>query len=181
MTRFDRERLNGHQGKVFWLTGLSGAGKSTLANALEVALHARGFRTYILDGDNIRLGLSKDLGFGDEDRTENIRRVAEVSKLMLDAGLVVITAFISPFRRERALAKDLIGARDFVEVYVDTPLEVCEGRDPKGLYRLARAGKITNMTGLGSAYEAPETPDFVAHAADESVGAIVEKLIEVLQ
>ncbi len=171
--RADRERLNGHPGKVFWFTGLSGAGKSTLANALEVALHARGFRTYILDGDNVRLGLNKDLGFSDADRSENIRRVAEVSRLMLDAGLVVITAFISPFRRERDMARNLVGPDDFVEVHVDTPLAICEQRDPKGLYRMARAGKLANMTGVDSAYEPPLSPEFVAHAGTQAVEDMV--------
>jgi len=131
ITREDRECLNGHKGKVIWLTGLSGSGKSTIANALEKELHAQGRRTYILDGDNIRQGLNKDLGFTDADRAENIRRVAEVAKLMRDAGLIVITAFISPFRAERQMARELIGEDHFIEVFVDTPLEVCEQRDPK--------------------------------------------------
>ena len=177
VTRLKRERLNGHPGKVFWFTGLSGAGKSTLANALEVALHARGCRTYILDGDNVRLGLNQDLGFSDADRAENIRRIAQVSRLMLDAGLVVITAFISPFRRERDMARALVGENDFIEVYVDTPLEVCEQRDPKGLYRLARAGKITQMTGLDSPYEPPLHPEFIAQADQQSVAMLVSQLL----
>jgi len=162
ISREDRERLNGHQGRVVWLTGLSGSGKSTLANALETALHALGRHTYILDGDNVRHGLNRDLGFTEADRVENIRRTAEVARLMMDAGLIVITAFISPFRRERALARSLLGEGRFLEVYVDTPLEVCEARDPKGLYRKARVGSLPNMTGIGSPYEAPLSPEFVA-------------------
>ncbi len=156
ITRIERERQNGHPGRVIWFTGLSGSGKSTIANALEIALHEKGYRTYILDGDNIRHGLNKDLGFTDEDRVENIRRVAEAAKLMLDAGLIVMTAFISPFRREREMARELIGSENFMEVYVNTPLEVCEQRDVKGLYKKARSGEIPNMTGISSPYEAPE-------------------------
>lgn len=166
ITRTDRERLNGHKGKVVWFTGLSGSGKSTLANALELELHRRGMRTYILDGDNIRQGLNKDLGFTDADRVENIRRIAEVAKLMMDAGMVVMTAFISPFKREREMARDLICADHFVEVYVSTSLEVCEKRDVKGLYKLARGGKIPNMTGVNSAYEPPEQPMFTIEAIE---------------
>ena len=145
---------------MVWFTGLSGSGKSTLANALEVALHQQDLRTYVLDGDVIRQGLSKDLGFSKEDRVENIRRIAEVAKLMMDAGLIVLTAFISPFRQERAMARDLIGSDSFIEVYVDTPLDICEQRDLKGLYKKAREGKIPNMTGINSLYEAPEAPDY---------------------
>jgi bifunctional enzyme CysN/CysC len=165
VTQADRERLNGHKGKVVWFTGLSGSGKSTLANALEIQLHAQGLRTYILDGDNIRHGLNKDLGFTDADRVENIRRIAEVAKLMIDAGMIVMTAFISPFRQERAMARELIGPENFIEVYVDTSLEVCEQRDVKGLYKKARAGRIPNMTGVNSPYEAPDRPDYVAKSS----------------
>jgi bifunctional enzyme CysN/CysC len=161
IVREDRERMNGHKSRVIWFTGLSGAGKSTLANELEKELHGQGKRTYILDGDNVRLGLNKDLGFTDADRVENIRRVAEVAKLMMDAGLVVMTAFISPFRAEREMARELIGAEHFIEVFVDTPLELCEQRDPKGLYKLARNGHLTNMTGINSPYEAPIAPHLV--------------------
>lgn len=167
ISRQDRERLNGQKGKVIWLTGLSGAGKSTLANALDEALYRQGKRAYILDGDNIRHGLNKDLGFTQADRVENIRRVAEVAKLMLDAGLIVITAFISPFRSEREIARALIGNDRFMEVFLDTPLEVCELRDPKGLYRKARSGKLPNMTGIDSPYEAPQQPDVrIDHSLD---------------
>lgn len=159
ITRTNRERLNGHRGKVVWFTGLSGSGKSTLANALEVHLHALGYRTYILDGDNLRHGLNRDLGFTDADRVENIRRVAEIAKIMLDAGMIVLTAFISPFRREREMARQLVGSESFIEIYVKTPLDVCESRDPKGLYKKARSGQLPNLSGIGSPYEAPESAD----------------------
>lgn len=168
ITRVDREKLQGHQGKVIWFTGLSGSGKSTLANALEVELHRQGKRTYLLDGDNIRLGLSKDLGFTDTDRAENIRRIAEVSKLMMDAGLIVITAFISPFRQERLLAKSLAGEENFIEVFVNTPIEVCEARDPKGLYKKAREGKLANFSGISSPYEVPDNPNVIINGNKES-------------
>lgn len=178
--REDRERLNGHKGKVIWFTGLSGSGKSTIANALDKELHAQGKRTYILDGDNIRQGLNKDLGFSNADRVENIRRVAEVAKLMMDAGLMVMTAFISPFRAERQMARELIGEDNFIEVFIDTPLEVCEQRDPKGLYKKARSGKIPNMTGINSPYEKPESPDFIACYEGEDVRTITKSLVDFL-
>lgn len=177
ITNQDRERLNGHAGKVIWFTGLSGSGKSTLANALEVRLHAQGVRTYILDGDNIRHGLNKDLGFTDADRVENIRRIAEVAKLMADAGLIVMTAFISPFRQEREMARDLIGSDKFIEVYVSTSLDDCEKRDVKGLYKQARAGKIPNMTGINSPYEPPIDPKFTADTAVVSLEEITRDLL----
>ncbi|MFH1602892.1 MAG: adenylyl-sulfate kinase, partial [Pseudomonadota bacterium] len=159
ITRQEREKLNLHKGRVIWFTGLSSSGKSTLANALEVELHAQGLHTYILDGDNVRQGLNRDLGFTDADRVENIRRIAEVAKLMMDAGLIVLAAFISPFRSEREMARELIGPDNFVEVYVNTPLEVCEQRDVKGLYKKARMGLIPNFTGVNSPYEIPSHPD----------------------
>lgn len=155
ITRESRAALKQQSPKVIWLTGLSGAGKSTIANALETQLHGQGYHTYILDGDNLRHGLNKDLGFSDEDRVENIRRVAEVAKLMADAGLVVIVSFISPFRDDRALARNLMAEGEFVEVFIDTPLQECIRRDPKGLYRKALMGEIKNFTGISSAYEAP--------------------------
>lgn len=180
ITRADREKLNGHAAKIIWFTGLSGSGKSTIANALAVALHERGRRTYVLDGDNIRLGLNKDLGFSDADRVENIRRIAEVSKLMLDAGLVVITAFISPFRQEREMARELVGAENFVEVHVSTPLDVCEQRDVKGLYKKARAGKLPNMTGIHSPYEPPERPDVSVDTSEQTLKETIENLLKIL-
>lgn len=178
ITRKDREHLNGHSGKVIWFTGLSGSGKSTLANALEVTLHAQGRRTYILDGDNVRHGLNKDLGFTEADRVENIRRIAEIAKLLLDAGMVVITSFISPYRQDRKMAQELIGQADFVEVYVNTSLAVCEQRDVKGLYQKARRGEIPNMTGINSPYEAPENPDLVFNTQEISIDQAVKQLIE---
>lgn len=176
--RADRERLNGHKGKVVWFTGLSGSGKSTLANALEVELHGHGIRTYILDGDNVRLGLNKDLGFTEADRVENIRRIAEVTKLMHDAGLVVITAFISPFQAERAMARHLIGKDNFIEVFIDTPLEICEQRDPKGLYKKARNGYIPNLTGIGSPYEPPLNPEIRITTAKANLQECVNYLVK---
>lgn len=173
----DRERLNGHGGKVIWFTGLSGSGKSTIANALEKELHAEGKRTYILDGDNIRQGLNRDLGFTDADRVENIRRVAEVAKLMMDAGLIVMTAFISPFRAERQMARELIGEDNFVEIYVDTPLEVCEERDPKGLYKKARRGELPNMTGIDSPYEPPTDPALTIQAHASGTTELVKLIL----
>ncbi|MEI7535988.1 MAG: sulfate adenylyltransferase subunit CysN [Comamonadaceae bacterium] len=176
VTRAQREKLNGHQGKVIWFTGLSGSGKSTLANALEVALHAQGRRTYLLDGDNVRQGLTKDLGFTDADRVENIRRIAEVAKLMMDAGLIVMTAFISPFCREREMARDLIGAENFCEVFVNTPMGVCESRDVKGLYKKARTGLLPNFTGVSSPYEAPLNPDIELQGLEGQITDCVERL-----
>ncbi len=180
ITRLEREKLNGHKGRVIWFTGLSGSGKSTIANALEVELHTRGQRTYILDGDNVRQGLNKDLGFTDADRVENIRRIAEVAKLMMDAGLIVMTAFISPFRREREMARELIGIENFVEVYVNTSLEICEQRDVKGLYKKARNGLLPNLTGLNSPYEAPEHPDIELSGAVSSPVKTAKKILNTL-
>ncbi|MBN3049792.1 adenylyl-sulfate kinase [Pectobacterium brasiliense] len=179
VTRESRETLHGHQGVVIWFTGLSGSGKSTLAGALEQALHQRGVSTYLLDGDNVRHGLCRDLGFTDDDRRENIRRVGEVAKLMVDAGLVVLTAFISPHRAERKMVQDLLGGGQFIEVFVDTPLATCEARDPKGLYKKARAGELRNFTGIDSAYEAPEAPD--SHLDGEQlVTNLTDQLLDLL-
>ena len=173
-----RAALNGHAGKVLWFTGLSGSGKSTVANAVEQALHARGIRTYILDGDNVRHGLNKDLGFTDADRVENIRRISEVAKLMADAGLVVITAFISPFRSERDMARQLFEADEFQEIYLDVPLEVAEERDPKGLYKKARRGEIPNFTGIDSPYEAPLEPELVIPTHELELDECVTKVLD---
>ncbi|RZJ96817.1 MAG: adenylyl-sulfate kinase, partial [Brevundimonas sp.] len=156
-----RAAIKRQKGRVVWLTGLSGAGKSTIANLVEKRLHADGRHTYLLDGDNVRHGLNRDLGFTEEDRVENIRRVAEVSKLMVEAGLIVLVSFISPFRAERRMARDLMGEGEFVEVHIDTPLAVAEQRDVKGLYKKARAGELKNFTGIDSPYEAPEHAEIV--------------------
>jgi bifunctional enzyme CysN/CysC len=175
--RGSREKLAGHKGKVIWFTGLSGAGKSTIANAVETVLHSQGFRTYILDGDNVRHGLTKDLGFTVADRVENIRRIAEVAKLFLDAGIIVLTSFISPFRAERDMARGLFDQGDFMEVFIDTPLHVAESRDPKGLYKKARDGDLPNFTGIDSAYEAPENPDLVLKTDVLSIPDAVDRLV----
>lgn len=167
---------------VIWLTGLSGSGKSSLADALEQRLIAQNYHTYLLDGDNVRMGLCKDLGFGDQDREENIRRVAEVANLFVDAGLIVITSFISPFQRDRALARSVIGEESFIEVYLDTPLSECERRDPKGLYSKARQGLIKNFTGIDSPYEVPVSPqitiDTMTHSITDGVEAIMAYLTQ---
>ena len=172
-----RRTLNGHTSRVLWFTGLSGSGKSTIANALEKALHTQGIRTYVLDGDNVRHGLNSDLGFTDADRVENIRRIGEVAKLMVDAGIVVLTAFISPFRAERDMVRELFAEDEFVEIFVDTPLEIAEARDPKGLYQKARRGEIPNFTGIGSPYEAPINPDVHIHTEHESIDEVVNRLL----
>ena len=176
-----RRQLNGHGSKVLWFTGLSGSGKSTIANALEQALHARGIRTYILDGDNVRLGLNSDLGFTDEDRVENIRRVGEVAKLMVDAGVVTLTAFISPFEAERSMVRSLFEDGEFFEIFVDTPLEVAEIRDPKGLYQKARRGEIPNFTGIDSPYEAPAKPELRLDTSKQSVDQAVDEIMKFLK
>jgi bifunctional enzyme CysN/CysC len=163
-----------------WLTGLSGSGKSTIANMLEKRLHAEGKHTYILDGDNVRHGLNRDLGFTEADRVENIRRVSEVAKLMVDAGLIVIVAFISPYRSERGLARELFGSEEFIEVFVDTPLEECERRDPKGLYAKARRGELKNFTGIDSGYEPPESPEIHLRTQNVPVEDCVERILEFL-
>ena len=178
VNRASRESLSGQRGRVFWLTGLSGAGKSTIANEFEKALHDQGLNTYILDGDNIRTGLNGDLGFTDADRIENIRRVAEVAKLMVDAGLIVITAFISPFRPEREAARALFDEGDFSEVYVDAPIEVAEQRDSKGLYKKARSGEIPNFTGLFSPYEPPFEPEVHLTTSTLTIEQCVAKLLD---
>jgi len=177
-----RERMNGHRPAILWFTGLSGSGKSTIASILERDLHARGVHTYMLDGDNVRHGLNRDLGFTDVDRVENIRRVGEVAKLFVDAGMIVLCSFISPFRAERQMVRELVGAEEFVEIFINTPLEECMRRDPKGLYARAKEGKIKVFTGIDSPYEAPERPDIVVDAsfgdADAAALRILNSLIE---
>lgn len=173
----NRIEQNNHSPKVFWMTGLSGSGKSTIANALQNELFQKGYQVYVLDGDNVRGGLNKDLDFSDGGRIENIRRISEVAKLFADAGFVVITAFISPFQSDREQAKNIIGSEYFCEVFVDTPLEICEQRDVKGLYKKARAGKIPNFTGIGSAFEKPEEPDVQVKTQEMEVTECV-KLLE---
>ncbi|SIT03424.1 adenylyl-sulfate kinase [Alicyclobacillus vulcanalis] len=159
VTKADRRRLNGHSSCVVWLTGLSGSGKSTIAGALELALHERGVRTYLLDGDNLRHGLNRDLGFSPEHRAENIRRTAEVAKLFVDAGIIAICGLISPYRRDREAARAMFEPGEFIEVFVDCPVEVCRSRDPKGLYKRALAGEIKGFTGIDDPYEPPIRPD----------------------
>ena len=180
VTRADREQVNGHRGCTVWLTGLSGSGKSTIAVAVEKTLWGRGVRAFILDGDNIRHGLNKNLGFSPADRTENIRRIGEVAKLFTDAGLVAITAFISPYRADRDQVRAIMQPGDFIEVLVDCPLEVCEQRDVKGLYQKARAGQIPEFTGISAPYEPPLKPELTirthAQGVDESVQQIVAHL-----
>ena len=179
--RADREQLNGHRGAILWFTGLSGAGKSTLAHAVEDYLHNQGVRTFVLDGDNIRRGLCKDLGFSEEDRNENIRRIGEVSKLMMDAGLIVMTAFISPYRKDRQIARELVQSGDFVEIYCNARLDVCESRDVKGLYRKARSGEIPEFTGITSPYEAPESPEIELETGNRSIDECVADVVGHLQ
>ncbi len=178
VTQDQRAQLKKQKPCCIWLTGLSGAGKSTIANLLEQKMHDRGLHTFLLDGDNIRHGLNKDLGFTDSDRQENIRRIAEVAKLMVDAGLVVIVAFISPFRRDRLAARKLFASGQFLKVFVDAPLDECIRRDPKQLYTKAKRGDISNFTGLSSSYESPETPDITVHTLTESPDRCVVKIFD---
>ncbi|HHY51490.1 MAG TPA: adenylyl-sulfate kinase, partial [Alphaproteobacteria bacterium] len=175
-----RADMKGQEPAIVWFTGLSGSGKSTIANLIEKKLTAEGRHAYILDGDNVRHGLNKDLGFTDEARVENIRRVAEVARLMADAGLIVLCSFISPFRSERRLAREIAGDIQFTEVYVDTPLDVCEARDPKGLYARARRGEIQNFTGVSSPYEPPEKPDIVLRGGERDAAELAEELYQQL-
>lgn len=175
-----REKLHQNRGAVLWFTGLSGSGKSTVAGALEEALHQLGVSTYLLDGDNVRHGLCSDLGFSDADRKENIRRVGEVANLMVDAGLVVLTAFISPHRAERQMVRDRVREGRFIEVFVDTPLSICEVRDPKGLYKKARAGELRNFTGIDSVYEAPVNPE-IHLDGEQLVTNLIAQLLDLLR
>jgi adenylyl-sulfate kinase len=180
VSREMRAALQQQSPKCIWFTGLSGSGKSTLANALELELHQRGFKTMLLDGDNVRHGLCRDLGMTDEDRTENIRRVAEVARLMVEAGLIVVTAFISPFNRDRETARKLFAPGDFIEVFVDTSLATCEQRDPKGLYQKARKGVIKDFTGVDSPYERPESAELVLCTDEHNVASCIGFIFEVL-
>ncbi len=182
VTRSRRETLNGHRSAVIWFTGLSGSGKSTLAHAVEESLHQRGCRTYVFDGDNVRHGLCSDLGFSVEDRSENIRRIGEMAKLFVEAGVVALTAFISPLQADRRRVRALIGDADFVEIYVKCPLAVCEARDVKGMYKKARRGEIKEFTGISSPYEEPEQPELVIDTSqcniDQSVALVLDLLAQ---
>lgn len=181
VSKQQKHQLKGHKSCVLWYTGLSGSGKSTIANAVEAKLFELGKHTYTLDGDNIRHGLNGDLTFSDKDRVENIRRIGEVSKLFVDAGLIVSTAFISPFRSDREQARALLNKSEFIEVFIDTPIEVCEQRDPKGLYKKARAGEIKNFTGIDSTYEAPVSAEIHVRTAEQNIEQCVEQIIDYLQ
>ena len=177
----DRRELMGHKSGLLWFTGLSGAGKSTVANTVDHLLHRRGVHTYVLDGDNVRQGLNKNLGFSPEDRTENIRRIGEVGKLFADAGLLTLTAFISPYRADRDAVRALFGEGEFLEVYVKASLETCEARDPKGLYKKARAGEIKGFTGIDAPYEEPENPELVLDSDGKDVDTLAAEVVAHLE
>jgi len=181
VTRQRREKLNNHKSVVIWFTGLSGSGKSTLAHSVEEELHKLGCITFVLDGDNVRHGLSSNLTFSDADRKENIRRIGEAAKLMMEAGVIAITAFISPFREDRGAVRGLLPQGDFIEIYCNASLEVCESRDVKGLYKRARAGEIKNYTGIDSPYEEPVNPELVVNTGDEPLEESVTKVIGYLK
>ena len=181
VTRSRREGINGHRSVVLWFTGLSGAGKSTLAHAVEEHLHQKGCRTFVFDGDNVRHGLCADLGFSAEDRSENIRRIGQMAKLFVDAGVIALTAFISPFRADRQRVRDIVGAEDFVEIYCRCSLQECERRDVKGLYAKARSGAIREFTGISSPYEEPVAPDLVIDSEQLSLEESVDKVCQLLQ
>ncbi|MGB2078935.1 MAG: adenylyl-sulfate kinase [Vibrio sp.] len=181
VTKQTRAKLNAQKPVILWFTGLSGAGKSTVAGAVEQTLAGLGYHTYLLDGDNVRHGLCQDLGFSDQDRRENIRRVGEVAKLMLDAGVIVLTAFISPQQQERDLVRGLVDDDEFIEVFVDAPLSLCEQRDPKGLYKKARQGEIKDFTGIDSPYEAPTSPEIHLHSEPSNLDELVQTCIQELQ
>ena len=180
ITKSQREILHGHKAYLLWFTGLSGSGKSTLANLVEIELYKKGLSTYILDGDNVRQGINKDLSFAPKDRSENIRRIAEISNLMLDAGVITLAAFVSPYKKDREVVKQIVGPDKFIEIYVNTTLEACESRDVKGLYKKARAGEIKNMTGVSAPYQAPVHPDLEivtdGQTIQESVAVIMQFL-----
>jgi adenylylsulfate kinase len=174
----DRKKMNNQNSFLMWFTGLSGSGKSTIVNVVEQKLYAMGIKTYTLDGDNIRKGINKDLSFTPEDRTENIRRIAETANLMIDAGLVTLAAFVSPYKKDRDTIRSIVKEVNFVEVFINTSLEECERRDVKGLYKKARAGEIKNMTGISAPYEAPENPEILINTEKETVESAVEKIID---
>ena len=178
ITKKDREKLNGHRSFLLWFTGLSGSGKSTLANLVEVELHKKGISTFSLDGDNIRQGINKDLSFAPEDRTENIRRIAEIGHLMVDAGVVTLAAFVSPYIEDRENIKNIVGVDNFIEIYINTSLAECERRDVKGLYKKARAGEIKNMTGISAPYEAPVNPDIEIVTDHQDVDTSVQTILD---
>lgn len=178
VVRARREAQNGHRGAIIWFTGLSGSGKSTLAHSVEEFLHQRGCRTFVLDGDNVRHGLCGDLGFSAKDRQENIRRCGEMAKLFMEAGVIVLTAFISPYRKDRERVRGMVKHGDFIEVYCDTPLEICEVRDIKGLYKKARTGEISEFTGISSPYEAPEFPELTVKTGSMELDACVQQVID---
>lgn len=177
VTRASREAQNGHRSAILWFTGLSGSGKSTLAHAVEDCLHQRGCRSFVLDGDNVRHGLCGDLGFSARDRQENIRRIGEVAKLFMEAGVIVLTAFISPYREDRKRVREMVDHSDFIEIYCDAPIDVCEARDVKGMYRKARAGQIAEFTGISSPYEAPEQPDLTVETGRWKLDECVRRVI----
>jgi len=181
VTRARREQQNNHRGAILWFTGLSGAGKSTLAHAVEEELHQRGCRTFVLDGDNVRHGLCGDLGFSNEDRIENIRRVGEVAKLFMEAGIIVLTAFISPFRSDRERVRGMVEHGDFIEIYCDSSIEVCETRDVKGFYKKARAGQIAEFTGISSPYEVPENPEITVRTGTVELEVCVQQVLAQLE
>ena len=181
VTRARRETQNGHRGAIVWFTGHSGAGKSTIAHTVEEMLHQAGCRTFVFDGDNVRHGLCADLGFSAPDRRENIRRIGEMSKLFVEAGIIALTAFISPFRADRERVRALVAPGDFLEVYCHCPLEVCESRDVKGLYQKARRGEISEFTGISSPYEEPEAPELVLHTGGSSVGECADQVLALLR
>jgi len=177
VTRARREAQNGHRGAIIWFNGLSGSGKSTLAHVVEESLHQRGCRTFVLDGDNVRHGLCGDLGFSAQDRQENIRRIGEVAKLFMEAGVIVLTAFISPYRADRERVRGMVEHGDFIEIYCDASIEVCEARDVKGMYKKARAGQIVEFTGISSPYEAPENPELILNTGRSELEACVQQVI----
>ncbi len=180
VSKEDRQKLNGHKSAVLWFTGLSACGKSTVANTVDHILHEKGIHTFVLDGDNVRMGLNKNLGFSAEDRAENIRRIGEVAKLFCDAGLFVLTAFISPYRADRDRVREILGEGEFIEVFVNASLETCEARDPKGLYKKARAGEIKGFTGIDDPYEEPENPELTLDADNKGIDELAEEVVAYL-